>query len=451
MHILLRLIYSVATYLLVPLVILHLLWKGFGNPSYRLRIPERFGFYAGHAPTGVIWVHAVSVGEVQAAAALVRELLQRYPDRRVLVTTTTPTGSDRVRALFGDSVEHCYAPFDLGWSVRMFFQRFVPCVAIIMETEIWPNLFRECGSRQIPLVLASARLSPSSIGRYRALVSLFKDTLSHGIVIAAQTPADAERFISLGAAPERTQVTGNIKFDFERPSGVTQEGAILRQRYAGSRPVWVAASTHAGEEEIVLAAHRQVQQQYPTALLVLVPRHPERFAVVAALLDRQRWRSVRRSADRAAEDTTEVLLVDTMGELMAFYAAADVAFVAGSLVRVGGHNLLEPAALCLPMLSGPHTFNAQDIADLLHREGVVTLVRDAETLACAVCELLANRTERARQGKLAEALIRDSRGALGRLLQLIQPLLSQPHSGLNASPISDVSPPGSGRASQGLD
>ncbi|MEE4185497.1 MAG: lipid IV(A) 3-deoxy-D-manno-octulosonic acid transferase [Gammaproteobacteria bacterium] len=424
MHILLRLIYSVATYLLVPLVLLHLYWKGFGNPAYRLRIPERFGFYAGRAPTGVIWVHAVSVGEVQAAAALVRELLQRYPAHRVLVTTTTPTGSDRVRALFGNTVEHCYAPFDLGWSVRMFFQRYAPCVAIIMETEIWPNLFRECGARRIPLVLASARLSPTSIGRYRALVSLFKETLSHGIVIAAQTPADAERFISLGAAPERTQVTGNIKFDFDLPAGVPEEGALLRQRYAGARPVWIAASTHAGEEEIVLAAHRRVQQRYADALLVLVPRHPERFDGVAALLERQRWQAVRRSRESKADAATEVLLVDTMGELMAFYAAGDVAFVAGSLVKVGGHNLLEPAALRLPMLSGPHTFNAQDIAELLRGEGVVTIVANADQLAEAVIALFNDPAERLRQGKLAEALIRDSRGALDRLLGLIDPLLS---------------------------
>ena len=428
MHILLRLIYVVATYLLVPLVLLHLFWKGLGNRDYWRRIPERFGFYRGPAPTGVIWVHAVSVGEVQAAAALVRELLQRYPDRRVLLTTTTPTGSDRVRALFGDHVEHCYAPFDLGWSVSAFFNRFRPCAAIIMETEIWPNLFRECGARQVPLVLASARLSPSSIRRYRALVSLFADTLSHGIVIAAQTPADAERFLSLGAAPERTQVTGNIKFDFELPPGVTVEGAAVRARYAEARPVWVAASTHAGEEEIVLDAHRAVLAQVPDALLVLVPRHPERFAGVSALLQRQDWRYARRSRDDRADAGMQVLLVDSMGELMAFYAAADVAFVAGSLVRVGGHNLLEPAALKVPMLSGPHTFNAQDIAELLRRDGVVTIVENAAELASAVVNLLGDRAERQRQGDRAAALLGESRGALGRLLKLIDPLLSEPGS-----------------------
>jgi 3-deoxy-D-manno-octulosonic-acid transferase len=230
--------------------------------------------------------------------------------------------------------------------------------------------------------------------------------------------------VSLGAAPERTQVTGNIKFDFELPAGVPEEGAALRQRYAGARPVWVAASTHAGEEEIVLAAHRQVMKNYADALLVLVPRHPERFDGVAALLERQGWRALRRSRATTADAETEVLLVDTMGELMAFYAAADVAFVAGSLVKVGGHNLLEPAALRLPMISGPHTFNALDIAELLRGKGVVTIVDDADELAAAVTALLANPAERRRQGALAEALIHDSRGALGRLLLLIDPLLS---------------------------
>lgn len=423
MHILLRLIYVVITYLLVPLVLLHLLWKGFGNSAYWRRIPERFGFYREGAPRGVIWVHAVSVGEVQAAAALVRELLQRHPDRRLLVTTTTPTGSDRVRALFGSAVEHCYAPFDLGWSVAQFFRRYEPCAAIIMETEIWPNLFRQCGARRVPLVLASARLSPQSIGRYRMLVSLFKETLSHGIVIAAQTPADAERFLSLGAGHERTHVTGNIKFDFELPAGVREQGAELRAAHAAGRPVWVAASTHAGEEEIVLAAHRQVLAREPDALLILVPRHPERFDGIAGLVERSGFSAVRRSSGALCTSATQVLVGDTMGELMVFYAAADIALVAGSLAKIGGHNLLEPAALELPIITGPHTYNAQDIAELLHAEGVATVVHDADELAAAVLRLLAAPAERQRQGELAARLIANSRGALDKLLALIDPLL----------------------------
>ncbi len=423
MHIILRIVYIVISYLLMPVVLLHLLWKGFGNRDYWQRIGERFGFYPQNEINNVIWVHAVSVGEVQAAASLIRELLLRYPNRTVLVTTTTPTGSDRVRSLFGDEVEHCYAPIDLGWSVKRFFHTFQPQAAIIMETELWPNLFRQCGARSVPLVLASARLSPRSIGRYRAVVSLFKETLSHGVVIAAQTPADAERFLSLGVAPERTHVTGNIKFDFELAAGVREQGSALRAEHASGRPVWIAASTHSGEEEVVLAAQRKIQQKFADVLLILVPRHPERFDGIAGLIKGRGFHFVRRSRGEVCRPDTEVLLGDTMGELMAFYAAADVAFVGGSIVRIGGHNLLEPAALKLPFVTGPHTYNAADIAELFQSNGVAPVVNDAEELAREVTALLADPAECRRRGQRARELIDGSRGALARLLELLEPLL----------------------------
>ena len=424
MNTLLRIIYAIVTWLLVPVALAHLYWKGFGNPAYWRRIGERFGSYAAPRLQDVIWVHAVSVGEVQAAAALVGKLMERYPASQVLITTTTPTGSDRVRALFGDRVAHCYAPLDLQWSVRRFFNWCRPRVAIIMETEIWPNLYRECGARKVPLVLASARVSPKSIGRYRTLVSLFAETLSHGIVIAAQTAADAQRFVSLGASSERTHVTGNIKFDFTLPAGMAEKGAELRAQHTGDRPVWIAASTHAGEEEIILQAHRRIQKIYANALLILVPRHPERFDGIAALVEKQGMRSVRRSSGYRCAPDTEVLLGDTMGELMYFYTASDVAFVGGSLVEIGGHNLLEPAALKLPMITGPHTYNSEEIADLLRLKGVAPVVHDADELAAAVQELLADPGLCERRGKLAKDLIDSSRGALARLLELLEPLLA---------------------------
>jgi len=424
MHLILRLLYIVLSYLLVPVLLLHLFYKGFGNRDYWRRNGERFGFYSGSVPDGAIWVHAVSVGEVQAAAALVRTLLERYPHRPLVLTTTTPTGSDRVRQLFGDQVIHRYAPFDLAWPVKRFFNWCRPAITIILETELWPNLYHECGYRKVPLVLASARVSPKSIKSYRALVSLFKETLSHGIVIAAQTEADAERFLSLGAAPERTHVTGNIKFDFELPDGVAREGRQLREEHAAGRPVWIAASTHANEEELALQAHRLIQQRFTDALLILVPRHPERFDGIASLLGRQDCRFVRRSTGRRCDPRTEVLLGDTMGELMTFYAASDVAFVGGSLVDIGGHNLLEPASLSLPMVTGPYTYNAQDIADLFINAGIARVVDSPQQLADAVGTLLANPDARAQQGEKAQELIEDSRGALDRLLALLEPLLS---------------------------
>jgi len=423
MHLLLRFIYIIVSYLLTPLILLHLFYKGFGNRAYWQRNGERFGFFSAPPQPGAIWLHAVSVGEVQAAAPLVRALLKSHPDRPLVLTTTTPTGSDRVRALFGDRVVHCYAPFDLAWPVKRFFDWCKPTIAIILETELWPNLYHECGQRNVPLVLASARLSAKSIGRYRLLVSLFRETLSNGIVIAAQTSADAERFVSLGANPARTRVTGNIKFDFELPPGVHEQGNELREKYAGARPVWVAASTHAGEEEQVLAAHRAIRKTFPDALLILVPRHPERFDSIATLLQRQSFDFVRRSSGRASTPTTEVVLGDTMGELLAFYAAADIAFVGGSLVEVGGHNLLEPAALRLPMLMGPHNYNAQDITDLFLDSGVARVVHDADDLAAAVLVLLHDPAAAHRLGDQAGKLTETSRGALQRLLALLEPLL----------------------------
>jgi 3-deoxy-D-manno-octulosonic-acid transferase len=423
MHLILRFVYIVLSYLLIPLILLHLFYKGLGNRDYWKRNSERFGFFKEDVAPGAIWVHAVSVGEVQAAAALVRALLKKYPSRPLVLTTTTPTGSDRVRALFGDQVIHCYAPFDLAWPVKRFFDWCRPAITIILETELWPNLYHECGRRNVPLVLASARVSPKSIGRYRKLVSLFKETLSNGIVIAAQTPADAERFLSFGANPDRTHVAGNIKFDFDLPEDLTELGIELRNACGANRPVWIAASTHAGEEEACLRAHRRVQEQFPNALLILVPRHPERFDGIAALTDKQGFRFVRRSRATQCEASTEVLLGDTMGELMLFYAAADVAFVGGSLVDIGGHNLLEPAALKLPMITGPYNYNAQDVADLIIDSGAAVVVRDESELAAQVIRLLGDPAERERIGTQVETLIGASRGALGRLLALLAPLL----------------------------
>jgi 3-deoxy-D-manno-octulosonic-acid transferase len=420
---LLRAVYIVVAWLLAPIVILHLFWRSLGNSDYRRRIGERFGFLPKQALHDTIWVHAVSVGEVQAAERLVRVLLEQYPDRSILVTTTTPTGSDRVKALFGDRVAHCYVPFDMVGPVGSFFRWCKPAIAIILETELWPNLYNACGKRNVPLVLASARVSAHSVGRYRQVVSLFKETLSHGIVIAAQTQLDADRFVSIGASVKRTHVTGNIKFDFALPDGVVELGQQLRAEHAPDRPVWIAASTHANEEEIAIAAHMQVRKDYPDALLILVPRHPERFDSIATLLDRQGICFVRRSTGATCGNECSVVLGDTMGELTTFYAVADVAFVGGSLVKVGGHNLLEPAALKLPLITGPHTYNAADIAEMFQEKGVARVVNNQMELAAAVVNLLGSSSERDRLGVAGQALIESNRGALDRLLALLEPLL----------------------------
>jgi 3-deoxy-D-manno-octulosonic-acid transferase len=415
-------LYNVLIYLAAPIAILVQLWRGLGDPSYRGSLSERLGFGPRiEGPT--IWVHAVSVGEVQASQPLIAELRRRHPHYRILMTMVTPTGAARARLLFGDQVQYRYVPYDLPGSVRRFFDRVQPKLAMILETELWPNLYGECGRRGVPLVLASARISPRSVGKYRRLVPLFRKTLSHGIVIAAQSESDAERFQSIGAAPGRTHATGNIKFDFQPPGGISEQGRRWRERDAPGRPIWVAGSTHEGEEAVVLDAHRRVLEKFPDALLVLVPRHPQRFETVRDLLAKRHERSADRSAGKAIAPTTCVLLGDTMGELMTFYAAADVAFVAGSLVPIGGHNLLEPASVGCPVLTGPHNFNGEEIAQLLMDAGAAFIVSDTEQLAHAVTNLLGDADLRSVMGAAGKSVLDANRGALDRLLTLVDPLL----------------------------
>lgn len=419
----LRFFYAILTYLLLPVYALYWFSRGIVNRSYWDRFGQRFGLGLPQLPSPGIWIHAVSVGEVQAAVPLVRALRLRFPERPLLITTVTPTGAARAKSLFGDSVYHSYIPFETPDAVTRFFDAAKPQVALIMETEIWPNLFHECGARKIPLVLVSARISSKSVKRYRKLLPLFRETLSHGIVIAAQSEVDADRFRSLGARPDRTRVTGNIKFDIEIPEDLIHRGEELKRRLFAARPVWVAASTHHREEEQILAAHRRVLEQVPEALLVLVPRHPERFDSVRQLLDRQRVSYVARTEERPPGPATTVLLGDTMGEVPLFYAASDIAFVGGTLVPVGGHNLLEPAALGLPVVTGPHLFNTQAIADMFINIGALTRVADAEQLSVAVARLFQDEKCAARLGQLGLDIVAKNRGALERLLNLTEPLI----------------------------
>jgi len=397
--------------------------RGLSNRSYRDRFGQRFGFGYPLMTGGSIWIHAVSVGEVQAAVPLIKSLVKQFPDRRLLVTTVTPTGAARVKALFGDSVRHCYIPFETPFAVTRFFDSVQPDIALILETEIWPNLYHECGQREIPLVLVSARISPNSMGTYRSFLPLFRKTLSYGIVIAAQSEADAERFRLLGAAPERTKVTGNIKFDIELPKDLLERGDAFRRENFEERPVWVAASTHDREEEQVLHAHELVRKQFPDALLVLVPRHPERFAAVRSLLHKQGLNFVARTDGVPCSSDTEVYLGDTMGDVPLFYAAANVAFVGGSLVPIGGHNLLEPAALGRPVVTGPHLFHTQDIAGKFEKLGAAITVNNADQLGAAITDLFADEATAINIGIRGREIVQQNKGALERLLKLLEPLL----------------------------
>ena len=420
-----RIAYALVTYLLMPVYAVYWIMRGVGNRSYRDRFGQRFGFGYPVMTDGSIWIHAVSVGEVQASVPLVNALAKQFPDRQLLVTTVTPTGAARVNALFGDTVQHCYIPFETPGAVTRFFNAVQPDIALILETEIWPNLYYECGQRDIPLVLVSARISPNSVVTYRRFLPLFRRTLSFGIVIAAQSEIDAERFRLLGASPERTKVTGNIKFDIELAKDLLDRGAEFRRNNFENRPVWVAASTHDREEEQVLEAHRLVCKQFPKALLVLVPRHSELFASGRNLLHKQGLNFVSRTDDVPCTPETEVYLGDTMGDVPLFYAAANVAFVGGSLVPIGGHNLLEPAALGRPVITGPHLFHTQDIAGKFEKVGASIAVNNAAQLGAAVMELFADEVKAADSGQRVRVIVQQNKGALDRLLKLLEPLLSE--------------------------
>jgi 3-deoxy-D-manno-octulosonic-acid transferase len=414
-----RTLYTLLLYLLAPLVLLRLAWRGLRAPAYWRRWPERFGFIEPPIGKQVIWLHAVSVGEVQAAVPLVRALLERYPAHSLLLTTVTPTGSARVTALFAEEVAHVYAPYDLPGAVQRFFQRVRPQLAIIMETELWPNLFHACRTRQVPLLLVNARLSARSVAGYRRVKPLVAQTLADITEIAAQGEADAARFMQLGAPPECITVSGNLKFEQRILPSLLERAAVLRRDWGTDRPVWIAASTHEGEDEQLLAVFEQLRERFADCLLVLVPRHPERFETVAELCRQRGLKIVLRSERRPCAADTQVFVGDSMGELSLFFAAADVAFVGGSLVPHGGHNLLEPAALGLPVASGPHVFNFTEICELMLQAGACEVVGSGDELAATLGRWLADANERHRVGELGRQVVEKNRGALQTVLTMI--------------------------------
>jgi 3-deoxy-D-manno-octulosonic-acid transferase len=368
---------------------------------------------------GGIWVHAVSVGESIAAAPMIRALLERYPNLPITVTCMTPTGSERILALFANEprIQHCYLPYDLPCAARRFLDRVQPKLAVIMETELWPNHIHQCAKRGIPVALANARLSERSAKGYGRFRELTRPMLAEMSLFAVQTEAEAKRFLELGARSETVEVTGSIKFDLTIDPQLFRRAVELRGQWqAQERPVWIAASTHDGEDEVVLAAHRQLLTSHPDALLILVPRHPERFNSVYGLCQQQGFATVRRSSGDAVSANISVLLGDTMGELLFLYALADSAFVGGSLVPNGGHNLLEPAALAKPVLSGPHLFNFLEIAAQLRSAGALQEVEDAEGLAVAVQRLFELPRDAQRMAEAGLKVMRANQGALQRLL-----------------------------------
>ena len=408
-----RLLYNLLIHLGLPLALLALYKPKKGKPGFGARWAEHLGRTPASGQEAPLWIHAVSVGETLAISPFIRALKAERPDLPILLTTTTRTGAEQAARL-GDLVVHRYAPLDYPWAVAAFLKRIKPRALWVMETELWPNWLAACEARHLPVTIINARLSERSCQRYARFQGAF-DTLSQPLThLLCQHQDDAERFARLGIGRERLAVTGSIKFDIQLGDEVHARGHALRQQLGQSRPVWIAASTHQGEDEQVLAAFDLVLQRHPRALLILVPRHPERFDRVAELC--APYGCVRRTGGAPIRETDKVYLGDTMGELPLMLAAADVAFVGGSLVKVGGHNLLEPAALGKPCLSGPAYFNFSDITRQLVAQGGAALVADAAALGEKVSELLADEGERSQMGEQARAVVLRNQGALARTL-----------------------------------
>ena len=433
-------LWSIVAYLLLPYAIAGLIWRGLRYPPYWKRWPERFGYVPPIRGERVIWIHAVSVGEVRSAAALVGAIADRLPRHRILVTTMTPTGSEQVEMLFGERVLHSYLPYDLPDAVARFLDRVKPELAIIAETEFWPNLFRACVKREIPLHIVNARLSPSSFRGYMMAGRTVRAMFASADLICAQSSLDAQRLRNLGVDDHLLKVTRNLKFDVEVPETIRAAGQQLRELWGASRPVLIGASTHRGEEAKILSAFTSLRRRYPDLLLVLVPRHPERFASVARLSRRRGFTTERKSMLAGSLPAKiNVLIGDTMGELHKFYAASDVAFVGGSFVRHGGQNPLEACTVGVPVIFGPHMFHFEEISALTLELGAARQVADERALVDAVALYLDQPELRRAAGEAALALINDNHGSLERTLDAMSRQLaataarSRPGDGVLAS------------------
>jgi len=417
-----RVLYTVLFYLLLPFVFIRLLWRSRNLPGYRKNWVERLG-YTPHVLEQSIWIHAVSVGETIAAIPLIKAIQNAYPTTSIIVTNMTPTGAARVKAAFGDKILQSFVPYDIPAFLNRFIKRIKPKILIIMETELWPNLFATCLEHQIPIIVTNARLSEKSACGYARIPFINRDIFKAMHRLAAQTNADAERFEHLGLPREKIVVTGNLKFDLEIADDLFLKSEKLRDDLGRDRLIWIAASTHQGEEEIMLQAHRLILEKYPTALLMLVPRHPNRFAEVKSLVS-QKFSVACRSDNSPVNADVQVFLGDSMGEMMLFYAATDVALVGGSFVGVGGHNMLEPAVLHKPILTGPIVFNFTEVSQLLLQANGMLMVKNAEEIAHEIMKLFADESLRSRLGENAYNVVAANRGALDRQVTLVKQVLN---------------------------
>lgn len=428
-----RLLYTLLLYLIFPFVILKLLWRSLSNSAYRQRIHERLGFVTRDSNKPVIWVHAVSVGETIAAKPLIEALISHYPDYRILVTTTTPTGSDRVKSLFSKRVAHVYYPYDLPEIIYRFLKRIKPQILIIVETEIWPNLYAACHKRHIPIVIVNARLSKKSTHSYTKIKALVSETLSYVKTIAVRSNDDAMSFKQLGASEDIIQISGNIKFDIEPDQEQIKQGKERRKQWGGNRPVWVAASTHEGEDEKLLAIYNSLLKVYPDLLFILIPRHPERFDKVYELCLNYQFSSKNKQLNTKRhtqisqyQDTNaNIIIGDSMGEMQSWFATADVVFMGGSLVETGGHNPLEAIAQGVPVVSGQYMFNFEDIVKELEQSDLLYVCQTEAEIESKIIALLklSSASEFTEFQFKAKKIMKQQQGVTARLMKIISSYL----------------------------
>ena len=417
-----RILYTVLYLHLLPFVILRLFWRSLKAPGYRKRIGERFaGIPTRKSDQPLLWVHAVSVGESIAATPMVKRWMEQHPQWQVCITTTTPTGSDRVKAAFGDSVLHYYLPYDVPSMMMRFLQRLNPSALVIMETELWPNLLAVCEQKKLPTLLINGRMSERSCRGYQKLSALTQPMFKQLTAIAAQSEQDAERFIALGAPSATVDVTGSIKFDVHISDAVHARcDALQRQLQINGRRVLVFASTHPGEDEQLVPVIQRIHQRDPSFLAIIVPRHPERFSTVYSLCEKHRLNVVKLTEERIISRDTSVVLGDTMGDMLAIYGLADACLVGGSLINHGGHNFLEPAAWGIPIFTGPHVFNFQAIADQLSQAKGLVMVDDHYAVERLLIEWLEAPEHYLSVGSAAKTVLENNRGALDKAISLIE-------------------------------
>lgn len=420
-----RRLYSLLMYLALPLFLLYFTWRGLREPEYLKRWTERLGRNRGAIPDGGLVIHAASLGEVNAAIPLCQAILRDFPEYHLTITTFTPTGSDRVTSVFGNRVTHVYVPLDTPGAVRRFMAWSKPRLIIIMETEVWPNLYRCASEIGIPLIVSNARLSDRSMRAFKRFPRLARDALASVTWFGAQTSSDADRLIACGARGQAVEVAGNIKFDHDISPTLAGEAHALRAGWDSTRPVLTAGSTHADDEVILLSSFSSILRHHPDALLIMAPRHPDRFKAAISQVETAGFRHAVRSRGDRCDDRTQVLVVDTMGELLRYLACCDVAFVGGTLAAVGGHNPLEPMALGKPVVFGPHTTHIAELTKQLLDGGGGQQVESASELADTVAQWFSQDAQRLAAGEAARRLAENGRGALKNNIQKIRAVMAR--------------------------